>query len=58
MTIILLLAPFSLLLALIGLGAFWWTVRNGQYDDPLGDAERILLSDGDEAPPVRPTPPR
>jgi len=50
MNIVLLLAPFSVLLALIGLGAFWWTVRNGQYDDPVGDANRILLDDADEAP--------
>ncbi len=42
MTIILVLAPFSLLLALTGLAAFWWTFRSGQYDDPKGDAARIL----------------
>jgi len=42
MTIFLLLAPFSLLLALTGLAGFFWTVKNGQYDDPRGDAERIL----------------
>lgn len=42
MTIVLLLAPFSLLLALTGLAAFWWTVRSGQYEDPKGDAARIL----------------
>jgi cbb3-type cytochrome oxidase maturation protein len=49
MTIVLLLAPFSLLLALGALAAFWWTVRNGQYDDPVGDANRILV--GDDAAP-------
>lgn len=42
MTIFLLLAPLSLLLALTGLAAFIWSVRNGQYEDPRGDAERIL----------------
>jgi cbb3-type cytochrome oxidase maturation protein len=42
MNIVLLLAPLSLLLALAGLGAFVWSVRNGQYEDPRGDAERIL----------------
>lgn len=49
MTIVLLLAPFSLLLALTGLAAFWWTIRSGQYEDPKGDAARILddhLGDG------------
>jgi cbb3-type cytochrome oxidase maturation protein len=48
-SILLFLAPTSLLLGLIGLGAFWWTVRNGQYDDPQGDAARILGED-DETP--------
>ena len=42
MSIILILAPFSLLLALAGLASFWWTIRSGQYDDPRGDAARIL----------------
>ena len=49
MNLILVLAPISLFMALIGLGAFLWTVKSGQYDDPLGDAERILddhLEDG------------
>lgn len=50
MNIIFLLAPFSLILALGGLAAFWWTVRNGQYDDPRGDAERILIPDADRPP--------
>ena len=55
MNIFFLLAPFSVLLALVGLGAFWWTVRNGQYDDPAGDAVRILMDDADEAPITRPS---
>ena len=42
MNIFLLLAPFSVLLGLTGLVAFWWTLRAGQYDDPQGDAARIL----------------
>lgn len=50
MTIFFLLAPISIVLALGGLAAFWWTVRNDQYDDPAGDAERILLDDADESP--------
>ncbi|HXQ46401.1 MAG TPA: cbb3-type cytochrome oxidase assembly protein CcoS [Caulobacteraceae bacterium] len=50
MTIILVLAPASLFLALIGLGAFWWSVRNGQYDDPAGDAARILSDRYDQSP--------
>jgi cbb3-type cytochrome oxidase maturation protein len=50
MNIIILLAPASLLLALMGLGAFWWSVRSGQYDDPAGDAARILDERQDEGP--------
>ena len=50
MNIIILLAPFSLLLALAGLGAFWWTCRNGQYDDPQGDAARVLFDHLDDGP--------
>lgn len=42
MTIVLLLAPLSMLLALGGLAAFFWNVKSGQYEDPRGDAERIL----------------
>lgn len=45
MNILIFLAPASVAIALVGLGAFWWTLRNGQYDDPLGDASRILVDD-------------
>jgi cbb3-type cytochrome oxidase maturation protein len=50
-SIFLLLAPMSLLVALIGLAGFWWTVKADQYDDPAGDAARILFDD-DDAPPL------
>lgn len=53
MNIILMLAPFSLLLALAGLAAFWWTFRSGQYDDPDGDAARVLFDHLDDAPPAK-----
>jgi cbb3-type cytochrome oxidase maturation protein len=45
MGILMFLAPASVALALVGLGAFWWTLRSGQYDDPMGDASRILLDE-------------
>lgn len=45
MNIIFLLAPFSILLALLGLAGFWWSVKSGQFDDPAGDANRILIDD-------------
>jgi len=50
MNIFFLLAPFSVGLALLALWAFWWTVRDGQYDDPVGDSSRILLDDNDDRP--------
>jgi cbb3-type cytochrome oxidase maturation protein len=50
MTVLLFLAPASLCLALIGLAAFCWTVGAGQYDDPAGDAARILSDRYDQAP--------
>ena len=43
MDILMFLAPASVALALAGLGAFWWTLRSGQYEDPMGDAARILV---------------
>lgn len=58
MNIIIILAPFSLLLALLGLGAFWWTMRSRQYEDPQGDAARILYDHLDEGPGEGPQPPR
>ena len=53
MNILLLLAGFSLALALTGLGAFWWTLRSGQYDDPAGDAARVLYDHLEDGPPAR-----
>lgn len=41
------LIPVALLLGLIGLAAFLWALRNGQYDDPDGAAGRILFDDDD-----------
>lgn len=46
------LAPLSVLLGLMGLGAFVWTFASGQYDDPQGDAARILIDDEDDEPHV------
>jgi len=45
MNVILVLVGFSLLVALLGLGAFFWSVRSGQYDDPYGSSVRILFDD-------------
>lgn len=44
------LIPVSLLLGGIGLVAFIWSLKHRQYDDPEGDANRILSSDWDDHP--------
>jgi cbb3-type cytochrome oxidase maturation protein len=45
---LLILIPAALLLGLLGLAAFLWSLRSGQYDDLDGAAERILYADDDE----------
>ncbi len=53
MNVIGLLAPVSIMLALGGLAFFAWTFKNRQYDDPKGDAARILNDDAlDDAIPL------
>lgn len=42
---LLLLIPVALLLGLSGLAAFFWSLKNGQFDDPDGAAMRILIDD-------------
>ncbi|MCC8943548.1 cbb3-type cytochrome oxidase assembly protein CcoS [Bradyrhizobium sp. Pear77] len=37
------LVPIAIGLGLAGLASFMWTLRNGQYDDLEGAAERILF---------------
>jgi cbb3-type cytochrome oxidase maturation protein len=49
MTGLLILIPVALGLGLAGLAAFFWSVRDGQYDDMDGAALRILMDD-DSAP--------
>ena len=41
------LIPLMLLLGLIGVVVFIWSVRSGQYDDLEGDASRILMDEDD-----------
>ncbi|MEO9168050.1 MAG: cbb3-type cytochrome oxidase assembly protein CcoS [Aestuariivirga sp.] len=45
-----LLIPVALGLGLLGLFAFMWTMKSGQYDDLQGDAVRILNDDADDTP--------
>ena len=50
MEILAYLIPVSLVLGGLGLAAFWWTIRGEQYDDPDGDARRILDDAYDDRP--------
>lgn len=49
MNVLLILIPVALVLGGIGLAAFIWSIRSGQYDDLDGAARRILIDD-DEFP--------
>ncbi len=45
MSVLIYLIPIALLLGLLGLGAFVWSLKSGQYDDLDGAARRILNDD-------------
>lgn len=45
MSMFTLLWPISLILGLIGLAAFFWSMRSGQYGDSAGDSQRILYDE-------------
>ncbi len=50
MDILGILIPVSLFMGGLGLAVFWWMLRKGQFDDPEGDAHRILRDDYDDHP--------
>lgn len=45
MDALLFMIPVALLLGGLGLGAFLWSLKSGQFDDPDGAAGRILFDD-------------
>jgi cbb3-type cytochrome oxidase maturation protein len=49
MSVLLYLIPVALILGLIGLAAFIWSLTSGQYDDLDGAARRILLDDDEKS---------
>lgn len=51
MTIIYVLIPLGLLLLGVAIWAFFWAVRNGQFDDLETPAWRILMDDDRKPPP-------
>mgnify|MGYP003582395822 CR=1 FL=1 len=56
------LIPISIILAFLIAYFFWWSGKNGQFDDLEGPAHRILMDDDsyhpeDESPHSNDTPP-
>jgi cbb3-type cytochrome oxidase maturation protein len=45
MSVIFLLIPLSIVIALCFLGAFIWAVRSGQYEDTCTPSMRLLLEE-------------
>jgi cbb3-type cytochrome oxidase maturation protein len=45
MNVLIYLIPVALLLGGIGLAAFLWAIRSGQFEDLDGEAQRILIND-------------
>lgn len=54
MEVLIYLVPLALLLGLLGLAAFLWTLNSNQYDDLDGAAWRAISDD--EIGPTRPAP--
>lgn len=48
MSVIIVLIGCSLLLALLFLGAFFWSMRSGQNDDLVTPGMRVLFEEDDE----------
>ncbi|MCJ2183870.1 cbb3-type cytochrome oxidase assembly protein CcoS [Novosphingobium sp. 1949] len=51
MTILGFLIPLALLMGLCGLGAFFWAMKSGQFEDLDGAANRILIDEENPADP-------
>ncbi len=45
MNVLLFMLPAAILLAGVALAGFLWSLKSGQFDDPAGDAARVLLDD-------------
>lgn len=50
MDVLAFLIPIALLLGLGGVVAFFWALKAGQFEDPEGDAQRILQDDAPVSP--------
>ena len=51
MTNLLMLIPVALVLGALGLAGFLWALRNGQFEDLDGAANRILFDEESDEPP-------
>jgi cbb3-type cytochrome oxidase maturation protein len=49
MEVLIYLVPLALGLGLLGLGAFLWTLKSGQYDDLDGAGWRAIMDDEDRS---------
>ena len=47
MEILFVLIPLAIVLMIVAVVFFLWTVKSGQYDDLEGPAHRILMDDDD-----------
>jgi cbb3-type cytochrome oxidase maturation protein len=45
MEVLVILVPLALMLGLVGLTAFLWSLKNGQYDDLDGAGWRAIADD-------------
>jgi cbb3-type cytochrome oxidase maturation protein len=50
MTVLVWLIPIALVMGLVALWAFMWSIESGQYDDLEGAAERVLLHPQEDHP--------
>lgn len=50
MEVIVILVPLALALGLLGLGAFLWSLKSGQFDDLDGAAWRAIADDDPPLP--------
>jgi len=48
MPVLIVIGGAALLFGLLALAALFWSIRTGQFDDPEGDAARILIDEPDD----------
>jgi len=49
MSVLIYLIPIALFLGLVGLVAFLWSLKSGQYDDLEGASRRILFDNDQDS---------